>query len=318
MYQPATRVLTVLELLQTHGRLSGPELAARLEVDVRTVRRYVTMLQDLGIPVEGERGRHGAYRLLPSSRLPPLMFTEDEAIALVIGLLAVRGSHSSPAAVGVGSALTKVERVMPRELRERVRAVEETVVVGERSDGSWPVGGAIGSLSDAVRRRQRVRLRYRSERGTDTEREFDPYGLLYRHGRWYLAGYCHLRREMRTLRADRVLVATLCPEPFTPPPDFDIQAFVEQSLAMVPRAWSIEVLLETTMETARRRMWPGTGTLQEVPDGVVFRGEAEDLDVAAHILAGLGCRFRVRQPPELRDALRRLASHVAELAGAEP
>ena len=159
MYHPTTRVLTVLELLQAHGRMSGPELAARLEVDVRSVRRYVTMLQDLGIPVEGERGRYGAYRLRPGYKLPPLMFDEDEALALTVGLLAVRGSHTSPAAAGAESALCKIERVMPAGLRERVRAMEEAVVVGERYEGAWPAGGIVGTLSEAARREQRRAVR---------------------------------------------------------------------------------------------------------------------------------------------------------------
>src|SRR3990170_4068749 len=90
VYHPTTRVLTVLELLQARGRLSGPEIAERLEVDLRTVRRYVTMLQDLGIPVEAERGRHGGYRLRPGFRMPPLVFTDEEALAVMLGLLAAR------------------------------------------------------------------------------------------------------------------------------------------------------------------------------------------------------------------------------------
>ena len=112
MYFPTTRVLTILELLQSHYRLSGPELAERLEVNTRTVRRYITMLQDLGIPVEAERGRHGSYRLRPGFKLPPLMFTEDEALSLTLGLLVARrlGLTSAVAAVpAVESAIAKIE-----------------------------------------------------------------------------------------------------------------------------------------------------------------------------------------------------------------
>ena len=119
------------------------------------------------------------------------------------------------------------------------------------------------------------------------------------------------------LRVDRVMEAAPGPETFTRPQDFDVQAFVERALTMVPRTWSIEVLLKTTMETALRRVPPGVGTLESGPDGVVLCAEAEDLSVAAHVLAGLGCRLVVRRPDELRDALQRLALHVAVLAGAE-
>jgi predicted DNA-binding transcriptional regulator YafY len=312
VYHPTTRVLTVLELLQAHGHMSGPELAARLEVDVRSVRRYVTMLQELGIPVEGIRGRHGTYRLRPGYKLPPLMFNEDEALALVVGLLTVRGSTSSTA--GAETALTKVERVMPLHLRERVAGVEAATVLSERHDGVWPVSGIVGELGEAVRHQQRVALCYRAEQRAETEREMDPFGLLYRYGRWYVAGYCHLRQELRTFRVDRIVEVRRRPQTFTRPGDFDVRAFVERTLALVPRTWSIEALLETTLGTARRRVPPVAGTVEPTANGVLFRGEAEDLSVAAHFLAGLGCRVRVRRPVELRDELQRLARHVADMA----
>ena len=121
MYHPTTRVLTVLELLQARGRLTGRELAERLEVDLRTVRRYVTMLQDLGIPVEAERGRHGGYRLRPGFRLPPLLFTDDEALAIMLGLLAARrlglsdgaGLALRPSRAGAGRR-ARPDRARPR------------------------------------------------------------------------------------------------------------------------------------------------------------------------------------------------------------
>src|SRR5919205_2603078 len=113
MYHPTTRVLTVLELLQAHERMSGPELARRLEVDVRTIRHYITLLQDLGIPIESERGRYGAYRLRPGFKLPPLMFTEDEAVAPTLGLLAVRRLGLAAVAPPVDGAPAQVHRLNP-------------------------------------------------------------------------------------------------------------------------------------------------------------------------------------------------------------
>ena len=117
MYSPTTRVLTVLELLQAHGRLSGAELARRLEVDGRTLRRYIAKLEDLGIPVVAERGRYGCYSLVAGFKLPPMMFTDDEALALALGLLAARGLGLAEAAPAVQSAQAKLERVMPAPLR---------------------------------------------------------------------------------------------------------------------------------------------------------------------------------------------------------
>src|SRR5262245_43820620 len=129
MSRPTTRVLAVLELLQTHSRMSSAELAERLEVDRRTVRLYVSMLEDIGIPITAERGRDGAYRLVSGFKLPPMMFTDDEALALSVGLLAARGLGLAEAAPAVASAQAKLERVMPANVRRRVRAVDETVTL---------------------------------------------------------------------------------------------------------------------------------------------------------------------------------------------
>src|SRR5262252_7481934 len=124
MSHPTTRVLTVLELLQSRPRLSGSELADRLDVDPRTVRRYVSALQDLGVPVESEPGRYGGYRLRPGYKLPPLMFNEEEALALILGLLASRRAGLLDAAPAVEGALAKIDRVLPDRLRGRVQAVQ--------------------------------------------------------------------------------------------------------------------------------------------------------------------------------------------------
>src|SRR6266705_3466447 len=128
MYFPTTRVLTVLELLQSRAKMSGPELAERLEVDTRTVRRYITMLQDLGIPVEAGRGRYGAYRLRPGFKLPPMMFTDEAPLAPTLRLLAARKMGLASAAPAVEGALAKIERVLPKSLSQNVQAIQETLI----------------------------------------------------------------------------------------------------------------------------------------------------------------------------------------------
>src|SRR5579859_7289293 len=135
VYRPTARVLTVLELLQSHGRMTGAELARRLEVDIRTVRNYVETLADLGIPVEAERGRYGAYRLRPGYKLPPLIFTEDESLALTLSLLLARENGLAQTSPAVESVLAKVERVLPQATRARIQAVEQTVIF-ERNNHS--------------------------------------------------------------------------------------------------------------------------------------------------------------------------------------
>src|SRR5690349_8954222 len=217
MYFPTTRVLTILELLQSRQQLSGPELAERLEVNPRTVRRYITMLQDLGIPVEAERGRGGGYRLRPGFKLPPLMFTEDEALALTLGLLAARRLGLAAAAPAVEGALAKVERVMPDTLRARMEAVQQTLVIDGAAFYAAPAGGLVLLFSSAVQQRRRLHMRYRAVSDRETDRDLDPYGVVFYDGRWFTVGHCHLREDLRIFRLDRVLRAELCDERFTRP-----------------------------------------------------------------------------------------------------
>ena len=304
MYQPTTRVLAVLELLQSRRRLSGPELADRLEVDLRTVRRYVTMLQDIGIPVEGERGRHGGYVLRAGYKLPPLMLSDDEALAVALGLLAARRLGLAATAPAVEGALAKLERVLPPALRERVTAVQQTLVTDLPPPGEAPPGAALGAIGEAAHQRRRVWLRYADARGDLTERDFDPYGVAYVAGRWYAAGYCHLREALRSFRLDRMREIVPREVTFDRPPDFDALAYIQESLASAPDIWSFEVVLQTTVDEARRRVPPTAATLTPIPEGVLMRGQIEELEGVARLLAALGCPFVVRAPDELRDALR--------------
>lgn len=314
---PATRVLAMLELLQTYGRLGGPDLARRLGVGERTIRRYMLLLEELGIPVEAGRGRYGGYRLRPGFKLPPLMFSEDEALALVLGLLFVRQTGITGAPADAAGALAKVERVMPDSLRARVRAVQEAVVLTGGARRAGPAAAMIGILSEAAHRRQCVRLRYRAAGGAETTRLVDVYGVVCLAGTWYAAAFDHLRSAMRTFRIDRVQEAQLRDRTFTSPDSFDALAYVQHALATTPGQLAVEVLLETTFAEARQLVPPAMATLEETSDGVVMRYSANDRrDLAwlAHVLAGLECPLLVRTPPELRDELRRLAAHTLELA----
>ena len=317
MYHPTTRVLTVLELLQTRPQLTSQELAERLEVSPRTVRRYISMLQDLGIPVEAERGRHGAYRLAPGFKLPPLMLNNDEALALVLGLRMTRRLNLPVDVATVEGALAKLERVMPLALRERVQAVQEALVVHARPSEAPPSMAVVVALSAAVRQRQRVRLSYRSHHQEDSEREVDPYGVVYYGGRWYLPGFCHLRQALRTFRLDRVASAELCAKTFKRPPAFDALAHVTQSLATTPGTWAVEVLVRLTLDQARDRIAPDQATLTPTPAGVLLQFNSENLDWIATLLVNLECDFVIHQPPELRDAVRRMGEKLIQISRQE-
>lgn len=307
VYHPTARVLTVLELLQSHGRMTGVELARRLEVDIRTVRHYIEMLLDLGIPVEAKRGRYGAYRLRPGYKLPPLIFTEDEALALTLSLVVARQSGLATTAPAFEGVFAKVERVLPEATRARIQAVERTVVFESSSVQAAPSVLAVMVLSSAIQAGRSVRLRYRSARSEVTERMFDPYGIAFQEGYWYTIGYCHLRRGQRLFRLDRVLHAEVTSETFPRPANFDALAAVQHALASVPRVWQVEVWLETMLAEAQQQTRLPKAHFEEANKGVLMRGEVDDLPWAARFLAGLGIPFIILRPPELRAVLRQYA-----------
>ena len=310
MSHPTIRVLAMLELLQARRQLSGAELAAGLGVDQRTVRRYALRLADLGIPVTAERGRYGGYRLLPGYRLPPLMLTDDEAAAVVIGLLAAE-RLGQPVA-GISTALAKIQRVLPATLSERVAALRQTLdfTQHQRKPAVAADTGTVLTLAQAASQHQRVRLRYRSHAEQDSERDLDPYGLVLHSGRWYVTGRDGKSGELRTFRVDRVSEALLSGVSFDPPADFDPVQHVTRSLAAVPYAHEIEVVLATTLANAQRRIPPTVATLAETEGGVLLTGRAEHLPGLAAMLAGLGWPFTVRRPAALRDEVRALSDRL--------
>jgi predicted DNA-binding transcriptional regulator YafY len=314
MYSPTTRVLTVLELLQTHGRLSGTDLAQRLQVDGRTLRRYIARLEDLGIPVIAERGRYGCYSLMPGFKLPPMMFTDDEALALSVGLLAARQLGLADAAPAVQSAQAKLERVMPTPLKTRLRALGETITLDLHAPIATRDNTALLALSSAAHAHQRVHLHYSSGQGADTERDFDPYALAWRGGRWYAVGWCHLRRDLRSFRLDRVTQVAVLAMQFDAPATFDALAYLTQSVATLPRAIRIEVLLKTDLKTARDELFSAMGVFEPVEGGVRLTSQADDLLWYARELARLPFEFEIRHPPELRDALATCANALLRLA----
>jgi predicted DNA-binding transcriptional regulator YafY len=323
MSHPTTRVLTLLELLQAHPRLTGTELADRLGVDERTVRRYTARLVELGIPVQAERGRHGGYRLLPGFKLPPLMLTDDEATAVLLGLLAGQQLGLTVAGPGADSALAKIQRVLPAALRERTNAVAQTLDftaprrLAEPPGSTAPAGSVVLTLADAARRHRRVRLAYRSWRGEHTDRDLDPYGLVFHSGRWYVTGLDQLRGEIRTFRVDRVRAARPLDVTFEGPSDeFDPVEHVTRSLAGVRYQWPVEVWLQTSMAQAGRRIPPSVARLTEFGGGVLLRAHAERLDGMARLLAGLEWPFVIRRPDELRTALHEHAQRLAAASSA--
>lgn len=315
MYFPTTRVLTVLELLQSHRQMSGSEIARRLEVDVRTVRRYITMLQDMGIPVEGERGPYGAYHLQRGHRLPPLMYTDAEAVALTLGLLTIRAYGFPVDVAAVEGALAKTERVIPDKLMQLVRGLQEAIAFYVSPLPALVQNDFVARLSQAVQQRQRVLLHYRSWKGEESEREFDPYGIVVNQGYWYTSGFCHLRQDLRTFRVDRITALELIEQTFERPQDFDVLDHVLSSIAMVPGSLQVEVLMETSIEHAQQVVPSILGRVESTEKGVIFRSSIAHLTWIAHFLINLDFPVFVIQPIELRQKLRQIAARALEMAG---
>jgi predicted DNA-binding transcriptional regulator YafY len=314
MNHPASRVLAVLELLQAHSRLSGSELARRINVDVRTLRRYIKVLEDIGIPITAERGRYGAYSLVAGFKLPPMMFSDDEALAISIGLMAARGLGLADAAPAVASAQAKLERVMPPTLKKRVRAVDETVTLDLRGARSAGNNAALLQLSGAAQSRRRVHFDYRAADGADSAREFDAYGLTFRTGHWYVVGHCHLRGGLRSFRLDRIGEVRPLDKSFGRPEGFDAAAHLSFSIATLPRATAVEVRLKTDLAGAQYEFIGDIGVFDATDAGVVLRTRTDDLDWFARQLARLSCEFEIVSPPELADALARRAQSLARVA----
>lgn len=251
MSRPATRLLAMLELLQERGTATGPQIAQRLGVDRRTVRRYVSALQELGIPVEGERGRGGGYRLRPGFRLPPLMLSDDEALAVVLALAASRQLGLGSDHVAVDGALAKLRRVLPDALRARAEDLEAVLGFTAPAGRAAPAPGAtILLLANAVRRGRRIHARHETSDGAVTHRELSPYGLVLHRGRWYLAAYDHAREAMRIFRVDRLGTPRLGVAARAAPEGFDPVAHVVGALVDVP--W--ERHADAELDAAARRL----------------------------------------------------------------
>ncbi|TMR06940.1 WYL domain-containing protein [Actinomadura soli] len=308
MSRPATRVLALLELLQDRGLVSAGELAGRLGVDPRAVRRYVTALRELEIPVESVRGRYGGYRLARGYRLPPLMLGDDEAVAVAIALAAAGEREKTGEPSATDRALLKLNRLLPGALRERVMMLLATT--GATAAGALtPDPDLALILAAAVHGHRTVRIEH--ARGV---RDVDPYGLVVHSRRWYLVGHDHLRGDLRVFRLDRIADAAELPRRFSPPSGVDPVEHVLRTLTLGAWTHRTEVWLDTDPDTARARLPVTFGELHLCPEGgVLLVSGAEDLPAMARLLTGLPWRFTIRSPPALVAAL---AEHTTALTEA--
>lgn len=313
MANPTSRLLELLELLQSRPVATGREIADRLGIDPRTARRYVGTLRELGIPVEGQRGVGGGYAMRPGFRLPPLMLNDDEAVAVALGMIAADRLGLTGAAGASEAALAKLHRALPETLRRRVQSLETSIDFTGSATPAVPVSGETALvLADAIRRGRRLRVGYRSFSGERTRRQLSPYGLVVHAGRWYLAAHDHLRGELRTFRVDRMReIAVEDATVRRRPAGFDAVAHVSTSLARVPWPWEIEVLLDLPVDQAAARLPDVPAELVDAGAGTLLRTRVASLEWMASVLAGLDCGFEIHRPDELRSSVRALAARLA-------
>ncbi len=323
MPRPTARVLALLELLQAGGTRTAAELAARLEVDERTVRRYVEHLLELEVPVETVRGRYGGYRIGAGSRLPPLMLTDDEAVAAVLGLAAAaRTGPSTATRTAAETASAKIRRSLPVRLAERVPGLLAVRTTAEPAPPATAAStDALLTAGTAVREGRPLRIRHRRRDGSASERTVLPWGVVEHEGRWYLVGLDSASDAVRTFRMDRLERVEVGDGRFTAPPDADPVREVLASLAGTPRDFSVRVLVRAPEERVRRRL-PGAIAILE-PVAAEEAGEegwirvvleAAHLDWVAGVLALLDAPFRIEQPEALRSEVLALAGRLSARA----
>ena len=303
---PTARALLVLEMVQNQPGIGAAQLASRLGLTDRAVRRNVAVLREAGIPVESTRGRYGGYRAGRGLRVPPLMFTSTEALALVMAVL--EGHDAADPEDPVGSALGKIVRVLPEPLARPVDAIRRVTARG------WDVGvpdvETTAALVQASADRRRVRMTYRLGPGREREMDVDPWAVVVRHRRWYLLGWSHTKDARLVLRVDRVARVSLRPETFTPPDDLDPVRALEEQLS---QGWRFDVEVELDAPSADVERWlpRSFGRLEALGERRTrLLATTDEPEWYAAQLAGQPFGFRVAGGQELRTAVDGLADRL--------
>ena len=304
---PTARALLVLEMVQNTPGIGGEQLAGRLGLTDRAVRRYIGNLRDAGIPVESTRGRYGGYRIGRGVRLPPLMFTAPEALGLVMAVL--EGRQTDPTDP-VGQAVGKLIRVLPQSLAEPVEAVVR--MSGRTPDGhsSAPDPQVTAALVQASASGRRVRVGYLLGPDRRREMDVDPWAVVVRFGKWYLLGWSHTADARRILRIDRAADVEELEETFSPPEGLDPVAAIEEHLA---EGWrhKIEVVVDAPIADVRCWIPRKLGRLEEVDERTTrIIASTDELDWYAERLAGVPAPFRVVAPDQLREEVARVGRRM--------
>lgn len=317
MANTATRLITLIMLLQRQPHQNATQLAQILDVSVRTVQRYVTMLDEMGIPIYAEHGPYGGYTLVRGYKMPPLVFTPEEAVALYLGtglLEEVWGRLYLEAARG---ALAKLDNVLPDEQRREVAWARQAVVsIGMNWANPNLSLDYLIELRDAIRERRRVKILYRSRGQAGPEpREVDPYKLVQRWGWQYFIGYCHQRQDLRSFRLDRLLQLEILEQTFAEPDETAIQAYLATNPFFQPKVQTRMRFGPAAASFAldNRAYWD---RLEEQADGgVIVSFAAPDLDAAAGMVLRFGFSVEILEPPTLQELVRQQIKALAEHFG---
>ena len=317
MTETSSRLLELLSLLQGRRDWPGTELADRLEVSGRTIRRDVERLRRLGYPVESLTGPAGGYRLRAGSALPPLLLDDEEAIAIAVGLRTAAGASVTGIEEPAVRALVKLEQVLPNHLRRRVAALGSATL-------TVPVGGPtvdpqhLSVIAAACRDDECLRFAYRSREGADTRREVEPHSLVNHGRRWYLVAWDRRRDDWRTFRVDRLAALAPAGLRFAPRelPATDAAAYVRRSIAERPNRYEAVVTLHAQAEEMTRRVPAQWGAIEPIDARTCrYRTGDDDLTWLALRIVMLRVDFEVHEPAELVEHLHALALRLERAAG---
>ena len=314
------RLLQLLSLLQARRYWPGDELARRLEISGRTVRRDVERLRELGYPVQATTGPDGGYRLEAGTAMPPLLLDDDEAVAIAVGLRTSAGASVSGIEENSVRALVKLEQVLPPRLRRRVNALQSATATYSRPAGDTAVESELLIvIAAACRDKQRLRFGYEARDGERTRRLMEPDSLVNLGRRWYVVGWDCDRGDWRTFRLDRIDKLPTPGERFEPRPlpGGDPVAFVQRSARSVTYRHQARVILHASAEeVARRQRWLSDDLEPLGDDRCAYETSDDSLEWLALRIAFLGVDFDVVEPPELAEWCERVAARFQRAAGA--
>lgn len=314
MSTTATRLITLIMLLQRRSNQKAAHLAETLDVSVRTLHRYFGMLDEMGIPIYSERGPYGGFSLVRGYKLPPLIFTPEEATAIYLGSSLVSQVWGQLYAEAAQGAMAKLDNVLPDDQLQEIDWARRSLVATDmhRADPT-ALSPLLAELRQAARRHVQISMLYQGSSKADAEqRQVNPYALVHRHGWWYLVGYCHLRQALRTFRLDRIQDMDLLDQDFQPPDDFNVHEYLARAFSDMPMVRARLRFVPEAIHLASGL--PGYESSQEQPDGgleVVLT--APNLQWMASFVLSFTAWVTVLDPPELREMVRDWAQATADL-----